>query len=117
MFLMPAIIKLLRLPSTQSIVLDQCMFGLHDPVSKLKYRKRTRFVGNLPSLPDLVRGCDKSHTHEPIIGQVKHNQCWVQRSTLAGVYPPNLCKQLVKLTLHDLATASLHRRRRLAQAF
>ena len=87
MFRMPGVARVLRLPSTQVVQVDQCMYGLQDPVSRIKYKKATIFIGNLPSLFLLSHTCDKAHIHEPVIGQVKCEDKWTSRSVLAGAYP------------------------------
>ena len=105
LFKMPGIVRVLRMSATQVVQVDQCMYGLHDPVSLDKYRKATIFIGNLPSLFLLSYKCDGSHVHEPVIGKVKHNGCWLSRSALAGAYPIHLCKTLANIVSVDLLCA------------
>ena len=93
------------------------MYDLKDPLSGLPYKKRTRIIGNLPSLSLVSTTCDGSHTHEPVVGKVKFDGAWVSRSTLAGAYPRSLCRNLAQLVVGDLATSQSMRRRRLAQAY
>ena len=115
MFHMPALRKLLVLPATHDVVIDQCMYGLHDPVSHILYRKPTRIIGNVPLLPGLRVSCDGSHSHEPILGKVKHNNTWVSRSEIAGAYPLELCKQWASIVVQSLKHKTFCKQHRLAQ--
>ena len=75
---------------TQLAIVDQCVFGLCDPVSKLPFRKRTRCIGNLPKRDTLNTKCDKSHKHQYIEDSV-----WVGgRSMKRSALPPDLFAQL-----------------------
>ena len=42
---MPAGKKLMRLPGTKKVELDQCMYGLKDPLSEKLYRKKDHTSG------------------------------------------------------------------------
>ena len=112
---MPSVRRLLALPGVFRVDLDQCMFGLADPVSGMLYKKPTSVIGNFPSLPALGCKCDGNHSHEAVIGKVKHEGAWVSRSTVAGAYPVKFCQRICDLVLQDLASASHNRCRRLAQ--
>ena len=115
MFLMPSVKKLICRRSSRLVHFDQCMYGLADPTSGLLYKKGTCIIGNVPSLAKLSKPCDRSHTHEHVIGKVLVDQHWVSRSKLAGVYPIDLCKMWCSIVLQDLQTNHAHKKPRLAQ--
>ena len=113
MFLMPSVCKLLQAKSTGSVLFDQCMYGLHDPESKLLYQKRTRIIGNLPQLQLLCRDCSHDHVHEQIVGQTHLHGKSIGRSVVAGAYPPLLCTALAKAAQQAVAESASHRMARL----
>lgn len=76
---MPAVRKLLARPATHDVVKDQCMYGLHDPVSGDLSHKPFR-------INDLRAACSGAHFHEPVSGKVKYNSTWMSHSEIAGAY-------------------------------
>ncbi len=59
----------------------------------------------------------QEHQHQPIEGKIKHQGDWVNRSELAGVYPPKFCTALAYLYKHALVgTRENARFRRAARA-
>ena len=97
LILLPPFIRLMRLPATAEVVIDQCMYGLKDPVSGLLYRKRTKFIGNLPGLASLSVPCDRTHEHQHIEDAVVWEGRSIKRSVLAGRYPAALCQAIAGL--------------------
>ena len=97
-------------------VLDQCCFGLCDPVSKLAFRKRTRIIGSLPLLNSLSCRCGNTHVHQHVEGSVVWEGCSLKRSTLASEYPAPLCASLANLVHLAQSSGSLWRRSRVEAA-
>ena len=68
-------------------LLHQCAYGL-----KLKdseggpCKKHIRFLGNLPTLPELSRMCHCHSKHVHAVGGVRTPEGWKRRSELAGHY-------------------------------
>lgn len=78
---------------------DQCMYGLgckHGHVQE-HWQKRTRIFTNIPTLAKLEHNCDRSHEHTVVLGSLKVSGKSVNRSKLAGAYPPLLCKRWAAL--------------------
>lgn len=72
----------------QVIKMDQCMFGLRDPVSKKRYKKSTGIMTDCREIAErLSKLCDRNHEHEPILGNVKTLCGWKRRSEVAQRYP------------------------------
>ena len=97
-------------------VLDQCCFGLCEPVSKLTFRKRTRIIGSLPLLNSLSCRCDNTHVHQHVEGSVVWEGRSVKRSTLASEYPASLCASLAHLVHLAQSSGSMWRRSRVEAA-
>ena len=97
-------------------VLDQCCFGLCDPVSKLAFRKRTRIIGSLPLLNSLSSHCGNAHVHQHVEGSVVWAGRSVKRSTLASEYPASLCASLAHLVHLAQSSGSLWHRSRVEAA-
>ena len=84
-----------------TVITDQCEYGLRpsdDPFKR--YQKNTGLFGNLPSLDCLGRRCRGEHEHVVILGKVPGTTC--NRSTEAGRYPPQLCRQMGRLLAQAL---------------
>ena len=80
--------KVSGMRGVQVIKMDQCMFGLRDPVSKKRYKKSTGIMTDCREIAErLSRLCDKTHEHEPILGNVKTPFGWKKRSEVAQRYP------------------------------
>ena len=110
---MPEVQKVAAMAGVQTVVADQCMYGLCDP-SGLHYKKPTRIIGNVLSLERLHKVCDRSHEHQEVIGTVRHEGRFVSRSMLAGAYPQALSIALANLAYDSLCSCQQARRRRLA---
>ena len=85
-------------------VVDQCRFGLKDPLSSLLFRKRTALdVNSDVFAAALMKNalCNhQPHEHQPIEGQTMVDGQWVNRSLVAGTWTPHFGK-------HILACAAL----------
>ena len=59
--------RLSEYPEVQDVVLDQCMFGLQDPVSRKRYRKTTRLRTNCRHVVEhMACRCDGNHEHQTL---------------------------------------------------
>ena len=81
-------------------LLHQCACGLKLKDSEGKWgpcKKHTRFLGNLPTLPELSRmyHCHSKHVHA--VEGVRTPEGWKRRSKLAGHYPYALCHKYATL--------------------
>ena len=75
---------MIQRPSVHRAVVDQCMFGLQDPCSRLPFQKRTALDVNSPVFAAaLMQGslCDRSHSHQTIEGQVFAHGKWMNTWT------------------------------------
>lgn len=80
--------KVSGMRGVQVIKMDQCMFGLRDPVSKKRYKKSTGIMTDCREIAErLSKLCDRNHEHEPILGNVKTLCGWKRRSEVAQRYP------------------------------
>ena len=83
--------KVGKLEGVESVVTDQCMFGLRttDSQGKIQHAmKKTRFLSNSGEiLRELKVKCDGSHTHQHLVGG---------RAGPAAVYPPALCRAICR---------------------
>ena len=69
---------------------DQCMYGMKTPSGgrMVAAKKVTKFMTNSKAIAgELSRRCDKSHVHQHLIGG---------RASAAQVYPPELCRAIVR---------------------
>ena len=95
----PQMTKVIAECNCDSIVLDQCEYGLviPDDSGNLKHaQKPTRFVGTMPHLCDMSRRCTHDHEHVAVLGGVKVQGRWQKRSQLAGCYPLQLCQSYAR---------------------
>eukprot|EP00435_Cladocopium_sp_Y103_P034992 s364_g9.t1 len=87
-------------PNLHRVVLDQCMFGLKDPVSGKGYRKTTALdVNDEAWAQELAkaRRCDHlPEEHEQVKGNVKYDGKWHRRSTLAGGWTRRWCDHILR---------------------
>ena len=91
-----------QLSGVFKVVMDQCMFGLRDRVSRKLHRKSTCLLTNSPHVAaEMNKLCDKSHEHEPLFGSVKVNGKWVARTRLAQEYPRKMVNALLTGFLRD----------------
>ena len=91
---MPAVRNKIDSSEVFEAVLHQCWYGLkiRDAHGKSwPCKKQTRFVGNLPVLPQLSRQCRCSTEHLSASGGIKTTQGWKKRCDMAGYYPFALC--------------------------
>ena len=106
LWLMPGIKRVLRRRSVNLVTLDQCEFGLRDPISSLPYRKGTNILSNMPLLSNMCRKCSGSHVHQEVLGNVCVDGKWASRASHAGVYPSDLCDEIVKCVNMSVAAAA-----------
>lgn len=82
------------------VVVDQCQFGLADPVSRKWFRKTTALDVNEEHFAEKlaqVKRCDHfPHEHEQVKGQVKWQGKWWKRSELAGKWPKQLATHVLR---------------------
>lgn len=86
-----------QLSGVKSVHVDQCMYGLCDPLNKRRYKKATRLLTNSQHGDMLMRRCDGNHDHQVIEGQVKVGGRWINRSRMAQVYPRKMVEAIVRL--------------------
>ena len=83
--------RLMRLPGVQTVVMDQCMFGLvtkSSDGSQLPAKKPTRWMTNSTFMIDALNvRCDKSHKHQHLVGG---------RAADAAFYPPKLLRAILR---------------------
>ena len=91
-----------KMKGVHEIVLDQCCFGLKDPVSGKLFRKATKIMTNSQHAEHLGRRCKGDHEHQAIEGQIKLGGRWINRSVCAQIYPKGLVQGLVKLVQHEV---------------
>lgn len=81
------------------VIVDQCQFGLKDPVSHLFYRKATALDVNNKMWADQlaqVKRCNHAPSqHEQVKGTVKYEGQWHKRSELAGRWPAALASHVL----------------------
>ena len=88
--------RLLREALARGIVLDfidldQCRFGLKDPVSKRRFRKSTRLLVSRPSrFSKVALRCSCRVRHEPLAGSTVLHGRSVRKTRLAECYPRQL---------------------------
>ena len=90
--------RLLSRPGIYVCRTDLCQYGLQ--VKALPNKKDTKWITNSKYIAgELQRRCDGSHSHEPLMGGLaKH----------AAIYPPQLCKAVVRgLRRHLIAAGRL----------
>ena len=75
---------------SQSVVFDQCEYGLHIEDKGL-IKKPTTLLTNMAELSVLSRKCSKHHEHLTCCGSVRTSKGWKRVSVLAGRYPTRLC--------------------------
>ena len=80
--------ELMSLSNCRFVVWDMCRFGS-------AYRKPTALLTTLSELESLSKRCNHAFRHIPAAGstrvRVGSGYKWVARTTLAGVYPAQLC--------------------------
>ena len=91
-----------RSKATQ-VTLHMCAYGT-------SYMKPTRLAGTLPGLADLGRRCSCDVPHERLCGLVQVRTpaglATVWKTSLAGKYPPRLCRAIAALVKTHLHGAS-----------
>ena len=78
--------ELMHFPDVYCCVVDMCAYGMR--VGELLNRKRTMFLTNSYHIAcELQRKCTGDHEHEPLVGG---------KAAAAAVYPPELCRAIVR---------------------
>ena len=110
---MSAALKLECMTSRSNVfraVVDQCCYGLRDPVTQLWYRKRNALdVNNEVFAAALMKGARCSHRpaeHQPIEGQTRLDGKSVSRSLVAGAWTMAFGKHILMSAAIALQTAS-----------
>ncbi len=87
--------------------MDQCAFGLQLPGAEpLEKVQKDTFVFSNALLGMLACRCDKSHVPLQLIGSVKICNVWTTCSSLAGAYPPGLCRKWAQVAERGFRFAS-----------
>lgn len=82
----PEMIELMMLPGVYVCVADQCAYGLQ--VGSGLNRKTTQFVTNSRHIAiELQRRCSGDHEHQPLTNG---------RAAKAAIYPPELCRAIIR---------------------
>ena len=93
------------------IVVDQCKFGLKDPISEKLYRKTTDLDVNKQSFAVALAGvprCDHMpHEHEQIRGTIRLDGETVSRSTIAAKWTKKFATYILKAAQTSLAAEAL----------
>ena len=85
-------LKVKSMPGVLTVDCDQCMYGFCDRLSNLPHKKPTKIMTSSREIGSrLSRTCDRSHSHQPLLGKVKHDGTWHARSRLAQEYPDEFC--------------------------
>jgi hypothetical protein len=73
--------------------LDQCCYGLKDPLSRMPMKKPMTLLHSFPEgvLDPVFKRCKKNHQHQKVEGWCKG---YGRRSTLSQVYPVAFCNVL-----------------------
>ena len=74
---------------------DNCAYGAN-------YLKPTFIATNIPEMKQLSKLCPGNHYHEHLSGKVKvesetGKRVWAWKTTLAGLYPPRLCRSCAQV--------------------
>ena len=95
----PVMQELTDMPQVQSVVFDQCMFGLCSPSGAMAMRKRTRIATNCPKLVARLSGrlCNGCHEHQRVQGC----EGGVRRSVHAQQYPLGLVEELARAAMEQ----------------
>ena len=98
--------ELAALPNSRFIAFDLCRFGS-------EYRKPTGLLTTVAALEQLALRCNHSYRHIPAAGSVRVRDGgryrWVARTTLAGAYPPQLCRKWAQTHSQSSFTCSTRR--------
>ena len=79
-------LELMGLPEVHVCVVDQCAYGLR--VGEKLNKKPTCFITNSPHIAqELRRRCSGDHEHDHLLGG---------KAAAAAIYPPGLCKAIVR---------------------
>ena len=93
----PCVERVRNLPGVFTLEMDQCMFGLKDPLNGKAYRKHTRWMYNFGEFQNMACRCDHGHDHQRIEGQIRVNGVWVNRFRCAQVYPKKLVERFIAM--------------------
>ena len=94
MWFLPKFLHLQKLVSFHVCKVDYCRFGMH-------WRKRTRFLNNLPTLGSQTVLCNCSRPHTLLRGLAP---CGILYTKLAEPYPSPLASALAQAALATLDT-------------
>ena len=75
-----------------------CAWGHRDPGNNKAYKKRQRFIANVPLTEELCRRCTCTKMHQRVeetVAQGKRKG--VRRSVVAGEYPEEFCRPFAQL--------------------
>ena len=101
LFSYPPLARALSRAGAEPVVFDMCRFGT-------SYLKPTRLVGTLPGLSTLGLRCNCTLPHEQLQGLVRLQGVTIWKTSLAGRYPPRLCRAIAALVQQALhATAGV----------
>ena len=101
LFSYPPLARALSRAGAEPVVFDMCRFGT-------SYLKPIRLVGTLPGLSTLGLRCNCTLPHEQLQGLVRLQGVTVWKTSLAGRYPPRLCRAIAALVQQALhATAGV----------
>jgi len=87
-------------PQLHRAKVAQCMFGLKDVISQKPHRKLTTLDANDPHFAHfLEEGGQCLHhpeEHQILEGRVQVDGHWVNRTSLAGIWPVKLCRHILR---------------------
>ena len=87
----PEVLALRALPGVGEVVADLCQFGLRSPSpagGSGPALKPTRFLSSSPAiLQNLEKRCRGGHSHVQVLGE---------RAAAAAIYPPGLCRAVLR---------------------
>ena len=109
--------KLVSRPVTETAILDQCSFGLTDPVSAAFYKKCTIVLGTLPDLYKLSRKCPDDHVCQHVESSLNVGGVSVKRSVTARRYLVEMCKELANIVSVAVFQATSARALRVSRQF
>ena len=77
--------------------LDQCAFGLADPVSRRAFKKATRLLVSSRRYSVLGMKCRCRRAHQHLTGSTRYRGCTRKRTCFAECYPRRLAVSLAKV--------------------
>ncbi|CAK8990551.1 Uncharacterized protein SCF082_LOCUS2283 [Durusdinium trenchii] len=102
---------MIQRPTVYRVVVDQCVFGLKDPVSHKLYRKTTDLDVNKQSfavgLAGVPRCSHQPREHEQIRGSIHLDGATVSRSTVAARWTKEFATYILQAAQKSLAAEAL----------